>query len=63
MLGLVPDGFGHESLRNTPLTDITVSVNSQVAGGTASSIACTGLTPTPADGTPGAGVFDDTSET
>ena len=46
---------------NAPLTDITVSVNSQVAGGTASSIICTGLTPTPADATSGA--FDDTSET
>ena len=51
---------------NAPLTDITVSVNSQVAGGTASSITCTGLTPTPVDATPGTAlspVFDDTSET
>ena len=46
---------------NTPLTDLTVSVNSQVAGGTASKITCTGLTPTPADSTPND--FDDTSET
>ena len=49
------------NFENAPLTDITVSVNSQVAGGTASSITCTGGNPTPADGTPGA--FDDTSET
>jgi hypothetical protein len=47
--------------QNTPLTDLTVSVNSQVTGGTNSKITCTGLTPTPADGTPSA--FDDTSET
>jgi hypothetical protein len=46
---------------NTPLTDLTVSVNSQVTGGTASTITCTGLTPTPPDATPSA--FDDTSET
>ena len=46
---------------NTPLTDITVSVNSQVTGGTNSKITCTGLTPTPPDGTPNA--FDDLSET
>jgi hypothetical protein len=46
---------------NAPLTDITVSVNSQVAGGTGSKITCTGLTPDPADSSPTA--FDDTSET
>lgn len=46
---------------NIPLTDLTVSVNSQVAGGTNSKITCTGLTPTPADATPNA--FDDISET
>jgi hypothetical protein len=46
---------------NTPLTNLTVSVTSQVTGGTASKITCTGLTPDPADGTPDA--FDDTSET
>ena len=53
-------GFVNVSFQNTPLTDITVSVNSQVAGGTASDISCTGLTPTPADGSAG---FNDTSET
>lgn len=50
-----------KSFVNAPLTDITVSVNSQVLGGTASSITCTGINPTPNDATPGA--FDDTSET
>ncbi|GAA4678501.1 hypothetical protein Prum_042900 [Phytohabitans rumicis] len=46
---------------NTPLSKITVSFESQVPGGTAATIACTGLTATPPDGTPSA--FDDTSET
>ncbi|MGH2709836.1 MAG: MSCRAMM family protein [Actinomycetota bacterium] len=46
---------------NTPLSNITVSAQSQVPGGTASKIQCTGLTATPADSTPGS--FDDTSET
>ena len=49
------------TFHNTPLSNITVSFESQVSGGTASQIACTGLTATPPDGTPGA--FDDTSET
>ena len=49
------------SFENTPLTDLTVSVHSQVPGATASRITCTDLSPTPADGTPNA--FDDTSET
>lgn len=35
------------SFRNTPLTDLTTSVNSQVDGGTSSTISCTA-----ADGTP-----------
>ena len=46
---------------NTPLSNITVSFESQVTGGTAATIECTGLTATPPDGTPNA--FDDTSET
>jgi hypothetical protein len=49
------------SFENIPLTNLTVSVSSQVAGGTNSKITCTGLSPTPADGTPTA--YDDTSET
>jgi len=55
--------YGGETVKftNTPLSNITVSFESQVAGGTASTIACTGLTAVPADATPS--VFDDTSET
>jgi hypothetical protein len=49
------------SFHNTPLSNITVSFQSQVEGGTASQISCTGLTATPPDGSPDA--FDDTSET
>jgi hypothetical protein len=49
------------SFSNTPLSNITVSFESQVPGGTASTINCTGLTATPADDTPSA--FDDISET
>ena len=37
----VPYGGEAVSFHNTPLTDITVSVNSQVDGGTASQISCT----------------------
>jgi hypothetical protein len=33
------------SFHNTPLTDLTVSVNSQVDGGTASTISCEPPTP------------------
>ncbi|HYU85795.1 MAG TPA: prealbumin-like fold domain-containing protein [Kribbellaceae bacterium] len=46
---------------NTPLSTITVSFTSQVTGGTAAQISCTGLTADPPDGTPDA--FDDSSET
>jgi hypothetical protein len=49
------------SFHNTPLSNITVSFESQVPGGTAATIECAGLTADPADGTPN--VFDDTSET
>ena len=49
------------SFVNTPLSDITVSFSSQIVGGTAATIACTGLTATPSDSTPSA--FDDTTET
>lgn len=57
----VPSGANNVSFVNTPLSDITVSFSSQVPGGTAARISCTGLTATPADQTPNA--FDDTSET
>jgi Prealbumin-like fold domain len=49
------------TFENKPLTDITVSVNSQVTGGTISSITCGALAPDGGDATPNA--FDDTSET
>jgi formamidopyrimidine-DNA glycosylase len=49
------------SFSNTPLSNITVSFESQVPGGTAATIQCTGLTADPPDETPN--VFDDTSET
>jgi hypothetical protein len=57
------DPFGGETVafHNTPLSNITVSFESQVPGGTAATIDCTGLTADPADGSPNA--FDDTSET
>jgi hypothetical protein len=48
------------SFSNTPLSNITVSFESQVPGGTAATIECAGLTATPADETPNA--FDDLSE-
>ena len=49
------------SFHNTPLSNITVSFESQVPGGTAATIECSELTATPPDGTPNA--FDDISET
>jgi hypothetical protein len=49
------------SFSNTPLSNITVSFESQVPGGTAATIDCTGLTATPPDETPNA--FNDLSET
>jgi hypothetical protein len=49
------------SFSNTPLSNITMSFESQVPGGTAATIECAGLTATPADDTPDA--FDDLSET
>jgi prealbumin domain-containing protein len=49
------------TIHNVPLTDLTVSVSSQVTGGTNSKITCTGLTPDPVDSTPDD--FDDTLET
>jgi Prealbumin-like fold domain len=49
------------SFSNTPLSNITMSFESQVPGGTAATIECAGLTATPADDTPD--TFDDLSET
>jgi hypothetical protein len=64
--GSCPTGSTTKTFDNTPLTNITVTATSQVAGGTASKITCANATPTniepdPADGTPTA--FDDTTET
>ena len=49
------DPYGGEtvSFHNTPLTDLTVSVNSQVDGGTASTIACTNGGPSGSTGANG----------
>ncbi len=49
-------GDGHEALvsfHNTPLTDLTVTINSEVAGGTSSTIVCTQNTTTIASGSTG----------
>jgi uncharacterized surface anchored protein len=59
--GSCPTGSATVNFENAPLTNLTVSVSSQVTGGTASKITCTGINPTPADSTPTA--YDDTSET
>jgi hypothetical protein len=58
--GTCSSGFKTVSFENRPLSNITVSFQSQVTGATAASIDCTGLTPNGGDATPGA--FDDTSE-
>jgi len=59
--GTCSSGFVNVGFQNVPLTNITVSAESQVPGGTASKIDCTGLTATPPDTSPT--VFNDTSET
>jgi hypothetical protein len=49
------------SFHNTPLTDLTVTVNSQVDGGTASTVACTPDGPSGSTGANGDGTFSDTN--
>ena len=49
------------SFVNVPLSNITVSFDDQVPGGTRAKISCASLTATPPDGTPN--VFNDESET
>jgi hypothetical protein len=49
------------SFHNTPLTDLTVTVNSQVDGGTSSSVACTPDGPSGTTGANGDGTFSDTN--
>ena len=58
--GVLPYTGGSVTFHNTPLSSITVSFTSDVVGGTAAKISCTGLATDPPDGTPDA--FDDTSE-
>jgi uncharacterized surface anchored protein len=48
------------SFHNTPLTDLSVIVNSQVNGGTASTVACTPDGPSGSTGSNGDGTFSDT---
>ncbi len=45
------------SFHNTPLTDITVNINSQVDGGTASTVTCTPAGPSGSTGSNGDGSF------
>lgn len=67
--GTCASGAANVTFENVPLTDITVSAQSQVGSSTAatsddataSKISCTNQTATPPDGTPND--FDDTSET
>ena len=56
------DPYGGEEVffSNTPLTDLSVTVNSQVDGGTASTVACTPDGPSGATGANGDGTFSDT---
>jgi hypothetical protein len=58
--GTCSSGYKSVSFENRPLSNITVSFESQVPGGTAAKISCTSLTPDGGDSTPND--FDDTSE-
>jgi hypothetical protein len=49
------------SFHNTPLTDLSVTINSQVDGGTASTVACTPDGPSGSTGANGDGTFSDTN--
>jgi hypothetical protein len=49
------------SFHNTPLTDLSVTINSQVDGGTASTVSCTPDGPSGATGANGDGTFSDTN--
>ncbi len=49
------------SFHNTPLTDLTVSVDSQIPGGTASTVTCTPNGPNGSTGAGGDGTFTDTN--
>jgi hypothetical protein len=56
-----PYGGASVSFHNTPLTDITVSINSQVDGGTASTVSCTNGGPSGSTGAGGDGTFTTTN--
>lgn len=60
--GSCTSGFAAVSFVNTPLTDVSITINSQVVGGTASSVTCTpdGPSGTTTVGT-GDGTFSDTN--
>jgi Prealbumin-like fold domain len=49
------------SFHNTPLTDLSITVNSQVDGGTASTVSCTPDGPSGSTGANGDGTFSDTN--
>ncbi len=55
-----PYGGETVSFHNTPLTDLSVTVNSQVDGGTASTVSCTPDGPSGSTGANGDGTFLDT---
>jgi hypothetical protein len=56
-----PYGGETVSFHNTPLTDLSVTVNSQVDGGTASTVTCTPDGPSGSTGANGDGTFSDTN--
>jgi Prealbumin-like fold domain len=56
-----PYGGESVSFHNTPLTDLSVTVDSQVAGGTASTVTCTPDGPSGSTGANGDGTFSDTN--
>ncbi len=49
------------TFHNTPLTDLSVAVNSQIDGGTASTVSCTPDGPSGSTGANGDGTFSDTN--
>jgi Prealbumin-like fold domain len=49
------------TFHNTPLTDLSVTVNSQIDGGTASTVSCTPDGPSGSTGANGDGTFSDTN--
>ena len=58
-----PYGGETVSFHNTPLTNVTVTIDSQVDGGTASTLSCTPDGPSGSTGANGDGSFSDTNLT